>query len=163
MTGATKIITPDRRNLIEDFLLDCAHDLDDDRLEAWPGYFTDDAVYRILPRESHERNLPLGVLFCEGRGMMGDRIEALRTANIYEPHTYCHVLGPTRSWAGQGETYTARTNFTVIRTKQDGAMGVYAAGNYIDEIVFEGEAPLIRDRQVILDSRRIDILLVVPL
>ena len=77
MTGATKIITPDRRNLIEDFLLDCAHDLDDDRLEAWPGYFTDDAVYRILPRESHQRNLPLGVLFCEGRGMMGDRIEAL--------------------------------------------------------------------------------------
>ena len=163
MTATTGMITSERRTLIEDFLLDCAHDLDDDRLEAWPGYFTDDAVYRILPRESHERNLPLGVLYCEGRGMMGDRIEALRTANIFEPHTYCHVLGPTRLRVGEDGTYGARTNFTVIRTKQDGAMDVYAAGNYIDEIVIECETPLIRDRQVVLDSRRIDILLVVPL
>ena len=59
MTGAEEMIAPERRDLIEEFLLDCAHDLDDDRLESWPGYFTEDAVYRILPRESHERDLPL--------------------------------------------------------------------------------------------------------
>ena len=32
---------------IEDFLLDCAHALDDDELESWPDFFTEDAVYQI--------------------------------------------------------------------------------------------------------------------
>ncbi|PPR64231.1 MAG: Anthranilate 1,2-dioxygenase small subunit [Alphaproteobacteria bacterium MarineAlpha4_Bin2] len=161
--GADEMIAPECRNLIENFLLDCAHDLDDDRLEAWPDYFTTDAIYRILPRESHEKDLPLGVLYCEGRGMMIDRIDALRTANIYEPHSHCHVLGPTRLQKGFDGTYAARTNFTVIRTKQDGTMDVYAAGKYLDKLVFKSETPLIQDRQVVLESRRIDILLVVPL
>ena len=115
MTGSAGMIAPNRRNLIKDFLLDCAHVLDDDRLETWPDYFTEDAIYRILPRESHEKGLPLGVLYCEGRGMMVDRIDALRTANIYEPHSHCHVLGPTRLQTGLNGTYIGCTNFTVIQ------------------------------------------------
>ena len=148
---------------IEDFLLDCAHALDDDELESWPDFFTEDAVYQIIPRESYEQKLPLGILYCEWKGMMLDRINALRTANIFEPHTHCHILSRPRISARDDGGLQARTNFNVIRTKQDGAMEIYAAGKFVDEIVVEDGKPLFRDRRVVLESHRIDILLVVPL
>ena len=155
--------TKNCRRQIEDFLLDCAYALDDDQLESWPDFFTEDAVYQIIPRESYEQNLPLGILYCEGKGMMFDRINALRTANIFEPHTHCHILSRPSISARDDGGFQARTNFNVIRTKQDGAMEIYAAGKYIDEIVVEDDKPLFQDRRVVLESHRIDILLVVPL
>ena len=42
-------------------------------------------------------------------------------------------------------------------------MEIYAAGKFVDEIVVEDGKPLFRDRRVVLESHRIDILLVVPL
>lgn len=153
----------DPRRLIEDFLLDYAHDLDDDQLENWPKQFTEDAVYQIIPRTSYDQDLPLGILYCEGRGMMIDRINALRTANIYEPHTHCHILSRPRIEETPDGAYTSRTNFSVIRTKQDGTMEIYAAGKYVDEIAIEDGKPMFRDRRVVLESHRVDILLVVPI
>ena len=110
---------------IAEVLVDYVHDIDDDNLEAWPDYFTEDAIYQIIPRENFENDLPLGLLYCEGRGMMVDRIDALRTANIFEPHTHCHTLNPPRIRASGTGLYTARTNFIVIRTEQNGAMDVF--------------------------------------
>ncbi len=93
---------------IETLIIDCAHDIDDDNLEAWPNYFTENAIYQIISRRSFEQGLPLGVLYCEGKGMMIDRIQALRTANIFEPHTHCHLL--SRPSVKEAESvYTART------------------------------------------------------
>tara|TARA_B100000475_G_C14820982_1_gene240589 strand:- start:42 stop:560 length:519 start_codon:yes stop_codon:yes gene_type:complete len=147
---------------IEKLIVDYAHDIDDDNLEAWPNYFTEDAIYQIIPRRSFEQDLPLGVLYCEGKGMMIDRIQALRTANIFEPHTHCHLL--SRPSVEETESvYTARTNFNVVRTMQDGGMEIYAVGKFLDKITFEGGKPLFQDRRVVLESHRVDILLVVPL
>ena len=42
-------------------------------------------------------------------------------------------------------------------------MEIHAAGKYIDEIVVEDDELLFRDRRVVLESHRIEILLVVPL
>ena len=60
---------------IENLIVDCAHDIDDDNLEAWPDYFAEDAVYQIIPRRSFDQDLPLGVRYCEGKCMMIDRIK----------------------------------------------------------------------------------------
>ena len=139
------------------------HAIDDDRLEEWPGYFTDDAVYHITTRESEEAGLPIGIMHCEGRGMLKDRILALRTANVFEPHTYCHILGATRLIEASGGVLAARTNFTVTRTMQDGETEMFAVGKYIDEIVVDGADLALRSRRVVLESRRIDVLLVLPL
>ena len=121
---------------IENLIVDCAHDIDDDNLEAWPGYFTEEAVYQVIPRRSFDQDLPLGVLYCEGKGMMIDRIEALRTANIFELHTHCHLLSrPSIKETDNG--YRARANFNVIRTMHDGGMEIYAVSKFLDEIAFE--------------------------
>ena len=62
-----------------------------------------------------------------------------------------------------GEAVRARSNFAVVRTMQDGASEMFAVGKYLDRVVFEDDAPRFADRRVVLESHRIDILLVFPL
>ena len=161
--GGDQAVDPDLRVRITDFLLDAAHTIDDDRLEAWPRFFTEDTTYRITTRENEEAGLPVGIMSCAGRGMLEDRIKALRTANIFEPHTYCHLLGPSRLRLAAPDLVSARTNFSVIRTMQNGESILFAAGRYQDEIVIGDRRPLLRSRTVVLESRRIDVLLVIPI
>ncbi len=84
------------RQRIEDFIHDCAHCIDDDRLEEWPSYFAEDCRYTIIDRESYERAMPIGIMTCDSRGMLEDRVRALREANIYEPHFYRHLISGIR-------------------------------------------------------------------
>lgn len=153
----------DLRIRIEDFLIDYVHAIDDGELKRWSSFFTEDGVYQIIPRESFDANLPLGVLYCEGRGMMDDRVLALETANIFEPHTYSHIVGRPRLTLYDDGTVGARANFNVTRTMQDGRMEVFAVGKYVDRIATVDGAPLLADRRVVLESHCVDILLVYPL
>ena len=148
---------------IADFLTDYAHTVDDGRFEDWPDFFTEDGFYQVITREGYEAGHPIGVMHCDGRGMMRDRVKALREASIFEPHVYCHLLGRPRIRQTAPGVYGARTNMQVIRTMQDGGSDIFATGKYVDTIVLEDGAPRLRDRRVVLDSRRIDILLVLPL
>ena len=43
--------------------------------------------------------LPASVIFCDNRGMLIDRVTSLRTANIYQPHQYRHIVSGTRMGA----------------------------------------------------------------
>lgn len=148
---------------VEDLLNEYVHALDDGRIEQWPDFFSEDAVYQVTTRENMEAGYPLGIVYCEGRGMMLDRVEALRKANVFEGHTYCHLIGrPALTEADDG-SYVARTNFSVLRTMDDGAAAIFASGKYLDRIALVGGTPRFRERRVVLDSRRIDILLVYPL
>ena len=152
-----------QRERVEDFLAEIAFALDDDRLEEWPGFFTEDAVYRIVPRDGYEAGRPIGILLCEGRGMMRDRVLALRTANIFEPHTYCHLLGRPRIACAADGVLSARSNFVLFRTMQGGGTEVFAAGKYVDRVVEREGALLLAGRDVVVESRRVDILVVLPI
>jgi anthranilate 1,2-dioxygenase small subunit len=163
MNRSASVLDAELRARLADFLVDYVHCIDDDRLEDWPGFFTDDALYHITTRESDAAGLPIGIMHCRGRGMLEDRIRALRTANIFEPHSYCHILGATRLVDLGGAVIEARTNFAVTRTMQDGTSEAFTTGKYLDEIVVNGENPAIRSRRVVLESRRVDVLLVIPL
>lgn len=147
---------------IEDLLADYVEAIDDGALERWPGFFTESGEYQIITRESHEAGLPVGIMYCASRGMMEDRVQALRTANIYEPHTYRHLLARPRIQRS-AEGFTVRSNVCVFRIAQDGETVVFATGRYLDRIVEDGTALRFRSRHVVLDSRRVDILLVLPL
>ena len=140
-----------------------AHAVDDDRLEDWPGFFTEDGLYRIVTRENHEAALPLAIVHCQGAAMMRDRVRAMRTANIFEPHTYCHSVGAAELLGSEDGAHRARTNFIVVRTMHSGAMSVFACGRYLDRIVETRGGLRFAERVVVCDSRSIDTLLVVPL
>jgi anthranilate 1,2-dioxygenase small subunit len=150
------------REAIEDLLDDYAEAIDNGQIERWPGFFSENGTYQIITRESHDAGLPIGILYCDSRGMMEDRVRALRTANIYEPHAYRHLLGRPHI-ERNGDGFDVRSNFCVFRIAQDGDTVTFATGRYLDRIADDGGALRFKARRVVLDSRRVDILLVLPL
>ncbi len=159
----TEVVTRDPRRLIEDLHARYVRCIDDDRLEAWPELFTDPCRYQITTRENVMRNLPLGLLECTSRGMLRDRIEALRRVNVYEPHTYAHHISALEVRPRDDGTFTARSNYLVVRTSAEGEMVLFSTGVYADIIEIAGDTARLRERVVIAESRRIDTLLVLPL
>ena len=137
------------------------HALDADKLEAWPDFFTENGRYRIATAENEERSLPLPVLYCEGRGMMRDRIQSLRHANIYEPQRYRHIVSSVVTEKVNSGEAQSSANFLVIRIMQDGSTMVFASGRYQDHI--DLKEMKYQERVVICDSRRFDTLLAIPL
>lgn len=138
--------------------------IDDGRLEDWPGFFTADCRYQIISRENYDKKLPIGVFFANSRGMLSDRVTALREANIYEAQHYRHILSPSLVLARDGAIVTAQTNYQVIRIMHDGATMLFSTGRYLDRIALaEGAEPLFAEKLVVCDSRRIDTLLAIPL
>jgi anthranilate 1,2-dioxygenase small subunit len=137
------------------------HALDSDQLEAWPDFFTENGRYRIATAENEERGLPLPVLSAEGRGMMRDRIQSLRHANIYEPQRYRHMVSAVLVEKASEREARSTSNFLVIRIMQDGSTMIFATGRYVDRIALPDMK--YDERVVICDSRRFDTLLAIPL
>ena len=151
------------RRRIEDLIHDCAHCIDDDRLEAWPEFFTEDCRYTVIDRESHAKGMPVGIITCDSRGMLEDRILALREANIYEPHFYRHLVSGIRVDGETDGVWRARSSYAVIRTMQEGEVSVFSSGKVLDEVVFEDGQPRFRARVVVCDSARVNTLIVIPI
>ena len=178
-----------RRLELEDLYTDYAACLDSDALERWPEFFTDDCRYRITSAENYEAGLPLGLIYATSKDMLKDRVSALRDANIYEPQRYRHLVSGVRPLpnppplrplptppplAGEErvraddegappDAFDAVANFLVVRTMQDGAMTLFAAGRYLDRVVRSDAGWKFACKTVVLDSRRIDTLLAIPL
>src|SRR5216684_9253036 len=148
-----------RRLEIEQLYTAYAHCLDDDRLEEWPEFFTEDCAYRVTSAENFEAGLPLGIIYATSKNMLVDRVMALRRANIYEPQRYRHLISSVQLGKAKGEMIDAVANFLVVRTMQDGAMTLFAAGRYIDRVVRSDGGWRFTGKLVILDSRQIDTLL----
>jgi 3-phenylpropionate/cinnamic acid dioxygenase small subunit len=138
-----------------------AHALDADKLEEWPGFFTENGRYRVATAENEERGLPLPVLSADGRGMMRDRVASLRHANIYEPQRYRHIVSSVLVEPLGDKAARSVANFLVIRIMHDGATSVFATGRYLDRIALP--EMLYEERVVVCDSRRFDTLLAIPL
>ena len=140
-----------------------AQAIDDNRLEAWPEFFTEDGRYRVTTAENVERGLPLGLIYATSRAMLRDRVRSLRDANVYEAQRYRHVIGAPLITAGQGGFIDAQTSFLVVRIMHTGETMLFASGSYRDRIVFDGGEARFAEKLVILDSRLIDTLLAIPL
>ncbi len=136
--------------------------IDEARLEEWPAFFTEDCLYRIITREGYRNKWPAGIMHCEGRGMVSDRILSLRRANIYETQIYRHLTSSLRIKGEEQGGWRVHTNFAVIRTMRTGEMIVFVAGFYDDLIVERDGKLLLRERSAVLDSERIDTLLAIP-
>jgi 3-phenylpropionate/cinnamic acid dioxygenase small subunit len=137
--------------------------IDDDRLEEWPDFFVENCRYLITSRESHAAGLRHGIIYCASRGMLKDRVMALRRANIYEAQRYRHILGPTRIDRVEGGVAVARSNFLAVRIMHDGDSQLFATGRYLDRIDVSTRPLRFIERTVVLDSQKIDTLLVIPL
>ena len=142
---------------------DYARAIDDDRLEDWPNFFADPCLYSITSAENHRHGMPAGLIYADSKGMLKDRVAALREANVYERQSYRHVVGLPAILGERDGAVRAETPFLVVRIMRDGTMALFATGRYLDALVEESGALRFRERIVVCDSSRIDTLLAIPL
>ncbi len=137
--------------------------IDDDRLEEWPDFFVENCRYLITDRESHAAGLRHGIIYAASRGMLTDRVMAMRRANIYEAQRYRHIVGAVRIDRVEGGVAETRANFLAVRIMHDGDTQLFATGRYLDRIDVSASPFRFIERTVVLDSQKIDTLLVIPL
>ena len=80
------------RHEIETFNTVYAAALDEQRLMDWVDLFTDDALYVVLSRENFDRSLPVGLIYCENKGMIRDRAFALKETAMFAPRYLRHMI-----------------------------------------------------------------------
>jgi anthranilate 1,2-dioxygenase small subunit len=137
--------------------------IDDDRLEDWPDHFHGSCVYKITTAANHREGLEGAIIFANSKGMLRDRVSALREANIYERQSYRHILGqPSILHESDGEV-RSETSFLVARIVQDGDTDIFATGRYLDLYKIEQGKVRLNERVVVCDSSRIDTLMALPL
>lgn len=150
---------------VENLLARYVHAIDDDHLEAWPDLFVEQGCYRVTTAENHERGLPLSLIYADSRAMLRDRVSALRHANVYEAQRYRHSVSAVIVERVDAHTAGAVSAFQVVRIMHSGETLLFASGRCLDRIRLAGEQGLAQfeERIVVIDSRRVDTLMAIPL
>ena len=56
--------------------------IDNDALEAWPDFFLDQCLYVVTSAENHKAGFEGGIIYADTKGMLIDRVAALRQAAL---------------------------------------------------------------------------------
>lgn len=138
--------------------------IDDEQFERWPDFFDDPCLYKVTTADNLARGYEAGVIYADSRGMLQDRVSALRQANIYERQRYRHIVGLPAVIATDGDEARAETPFLVVRILRTGAMELFATGRYLDRVPLDDAQKLrFRERLVVCDGGRFDTLVALPL
>ncbi|WP_448510754.1 aromatic-ring-hydroxylating dioxygenase subunit beta [Immundisolibacter sp.] len=148
---------------VSKLLTDYVECIDDDRLEDWPDLFVEDCLYQVIARENADRGLPTSAMYCDSRGMLRDRVVALRHANIYAKHYSRHLLSNVNVKGVQDGEVVVQSNYVVLQTLVEGDTKVFNAGKYLDRIVATPDGLRFKRKVVVFDTYRIPNLLVTPL
>lgn len=137
--------------------------IDNNQLESWPDFFLPQCRYTVTTADNHRDGLAAGLIWANNRAMLQDRISALRHANVYEKHSYRHIVGQPFIVASQAQRTSVETPFMVARIMHDGETSLYCTGVYHDVYDTSTDKLSLESRIVVCDSSRIDTLLAVPL
>jgi 3-phenylpropionate/cinnamic acid dioxygenase small subunit len=136
--------------------------LDDGEYERWPALFTEACLYKVLPRENFQRNLPIGLIACESRAMLRDRVTALRETALYAPRVLRHFVSSLRIRALEPDGIRVGANFLLIQSLVDQPSETFLAGTYHDRIVESEGALLFAEKLCVYDSTIVPTSLVFP-
>jgi len=137
---------------IEVFHAEYCGALDANDVECWPDFFAEDATYRVTSRENALLDMPVGLVYCEGRDMIRDRALAVAHSQMFAPRYMLHVLGITRVTGEAGASIRAQTPFLLMQTLVEGPSTVHLAGVYHDRFVRHEDRLLIASRDVVYDT-----------
>lgn len=156
-------ITRELKEEVEQLLNNYVQCIDNDELESWPEFFTQQCLYRVIPRENHEIGLPTAVMWGDSKGMLQDRITALRNANVYQVQWYRHIISNAVIKSVEGGVVHVQSNYAVFKTCNDGESTVYNVGRYVDCIVRDNGVLKFKERSAIFDTHKITTLMVIPI
>ena len=150
------------RQELRDLFDEVADLLDDDRAEELPGYFTDDCLYKVISRENFAEGLPAATIYCDGNGMLRDRILAMRETQVYEPRSWRHFISGVHILGVEGDIIRSRANFLVTESMSDADPTLFLVGRYLDTLVRRGGRLLFRERLAVCDNHHVRRSLIVP-
>jgi anthranilate 1,2-dioxygenase small subunit len=137
--------------------------LDEDRLEDWPELFVDEGLYKVVSRENEANGLPAPLVYYYSKGMMRDRVTALRDALTYEFVYTRHLTSNLRVFSRPDGGFDATSNFAIHQTSEEGRTRLYGVGQYRDIVTATPDGLRFRERVVLLDTFGVHNLIAVPL
>jgi anthranilate 1,2-dioxygenase small subunit/terephthalate 1,2-dioxygenase oxygenase component beta subunit len=140
-----------------------ARAIDSEQYERWPELFHDPCFYKVTTAENVARGYEAGIIYADSRGMLQDRVSALRKANIYERQRYRHIVGLPVVLGRENGAADVETPFLIVRIMRDGTTDVFATGCYRDKVKPD-EAGALRfvERIAVCDGARFDTLVAIP-
>lgn len=157
------MVTTEEYVAILDLMARYTHAIDQDRLEDWVECFTDTCAYKIITLENVQQGLEAGMLTCNSRAMLKDRVAYIRKAAVFNVHRDRHILGQPLLRRTGDNRYEATTGFTVYQSEPDRESRLFAVGYYEDEIVRDGGVLKFTKRTAVLENNSIKPLLSSPI
>lgn len=137
--------------------------IDNDELERFPEFFTENCLYKIQPRTNYERGLPLATWLSESRGMLKDRVVAIRQLSTYGPRHLRHVVSGIRILGWDGDALRCEANYAVFETLPEQVTRVFQVGRYLDRIVADAGRLRFTEKLCVFDSELIPNTLIYPI
>lgn len=125
--------------------------LDEGRYKDWAEFFTASAEYRLTTKENHDRGLPIGIMYCDGKGMIEDRAFTTSETTIAQPRSLRHIVSGMAVQA-DGDGYRVGADFLILQTMLDQMTEIVMSGRYIDRVVVEGDRFLFQSRVCVTDT-----------
>jgi salicylate 5-hydroxylase small subunit len=142
---------------------DYAAAVDSGNWDLWPEFFVEDCVYRLQPRENHERGFPLATLSFTSKGMLKDRVYGIKETLFHDPYYQRHIVGAPMVRRAEADRIESEANYAVLRTKLSEASTVFNVGRYIDVVVRTPGGFKFASRECIYDSEMIPNSIIYPI
>ena len=149
---------------VDQFNAAYAEALDEARLTDWVEIFTDDAFYVVISRENADKNLPVGLIYCDSKAMIHDRAFALEKTAMFAPRYLRHVIGNLRILGEDAQgAIRARANYVVLQVLYDRPDAkLHQVGVYHDVFRRVDGALKLAERRCVYDNLLVDNALCLP-
>jgi salicylate 5-hydroxylase small subunit len=133
------------------------------RYEEWPEFFTEECLYRIIPRENYDAGLPVALIYAESRAMLVDRVAAIRKTMLYAPRLMRSATSGIvlRAIAADGMRLAA--SFAVFQTLLNEPSQVFLCGRYYDRVVEDSGTLRFAERVCVTDATLVPTSLIYPI
>lgn len=148
---------------IQQLNADYAIAVDSGQWDLWPEFFIEQCVYKVQPRENHERGFPLATLSLTSKGMLRDRVYGISQTIFHDPYYQRHVVGAAVVRKVEEGRIYCEANYAVFRTKYDEQSTVFNVGRYIDTLVQTPQGLKFAQRLCVYDSEMIPNSLIYPI
>jgi 3-phenylpropionate/cinnamic acid dioxygenase small subunit len=163
-TKPLRAVTPGSELYLELVTLnnEYADALDNERYDEFPEFFTDDCLYRVVPRENYLLGLPIAVIHCESKGMVKDRVYAAQESTMAEPRTFRHFISNIRVLEASDRVVRAQANVLIVQTMINRMTEIMLSGFYQDRIVRRDGRLLFEERLCVYDSLLLPTSMIAP-
>ena len=133
------------------------------RYEEWPAFFTEECLYRIIPRENYDAGLPVALIYAESRAMLADRVAAIRNTMLYAPRLVRNATSGITLRSVDPDGMRLAATFAMFQTMLNEPSQVFLCGRYYDRVVEDGGALRFAERVCVTDATLVPTSLIFPI